>query len=83
MKKRIALIAIMGLLGAYGSAMAGDAEVCLDCHEPADDFAGLSADDLKGMIMEQRENPKHKATKGMSDEDVAKVAAALAAEAGG
>ena len=37
MKKRTTIIASIGLLGAYGTAMAG-ADKCLDCHE-ASEFA--------------------------------------------
>ena len=51
--KLVALMIASGALAMSGAALAGDAAagegkaaMCMDCHEPSEDFAGLSADEL-------------------------------------
>lgn len=81
MKKRTTIIATIGLLGAYGTAMAG-ADKCLDCHE-ASEFADTPTAGLVEAVKKMRDNPKHKATAKLSDDDIAKIVADLQAKAGG
>ena len=43
------LLAAAALVAACGIAiptLAADPEMCLDCHEPAEDWEGMSADDI-------------------------------------
>ena len=40
------MIALAATLMFSLSAHAGDEELCLDCHEPAEDWEGMSADEI-------------------------------------
>ncbi len=44
MKKAIIAIAAASLFSL--GAVAGDEELCLDCHEPAEDWEGMSAEEI-------------------------------------
>ena len=59
-------------------ALAADPEACLDCHEPAEDWAGMSADELLADAKDQS-NKRHKkeGVLDMSDEDLKAVIAEL------
>lgn len=85
MKRTLLTISALGLVSLGGTALAGDVaaltEGCLDCHEYAADFEGVDAAEMEGLITAQLENPKHKATAGMSAEDVKAIAEYIAAEA--
>ena len=83
----VALMVASGALAFSGAAMAGDAaagegkaELCMDCHEPSEDFAGQSADEIagkiKGIVGGQT---KHKEKLALSDADIADIAAFFAA----
>jgi cytochrome c553 len=72
-----------------GAAMAGDhaageakADVCLDCHEPADDFEGMSAAEIEARIRAARAGEfKHAAEiKDLAEADIKDVAAWFAHE---
>lgn len=75
-----------GALAFSGAAMAGDAaagekkaEVCLDCHEPAEDFAGQKAADIEGKIKAVvAGKTKHGKKLALSDADAADIAAFFA-----
>lgn len=43
--KRV-LFALVAATAISLSAFAGDEEVCLDCHEPAEDWEGMSAQEI-------------------------------------
>ncbi|MCW8845563.1 MAG: hypothetical protein OQK99_06965 [Gammaproteobacteria bacterium] len=85
MKRILLTISAFGLVSLAGTAMAGDAaalsEGCLDCHEFAADFEGVDAAEMEELLTAQLDNAKHKATAGMSAEDVKAIAAYIAAEA--
>ncbi|WP_133126051.1 hypothetical protein [Pseudohalioglobus lutimaris] len=34
------------VMGLSFSAWAGDEEICMDCHEPAEDWEGMSAEEI-------------------------------------
>ncbi len=84
----VALMMASGALAfSSGAALAGDAAagegkagMCLDCHEPSEDFAGLGADEIagkiKGIVAGQT---KHKEKLSFSDADIADIAAFFAA----
>ena len=76
-----------GALSFSGAAMAGDAaagekkaDACLDCHVPAEDFAGQKADAIAASIKTAvAANSKHKPKLTLSDADIADIAAFFAA----
>jgi len=85
--KLVALMIASGALAFSGAAMAGDAaagegkaEMCLDCHEPSEDFAGQSADDIAAKIKGVASGEtKHQKKLALSDADIADIAAFFAA----
>jgi cytochrome c553 len=89
MNKTATLLISLSLVAFSGAALAGDAEAgkakgdfCLDCHEPAEDFAGLDAATIDAKIRAaQAGEIKHAAEiEDLAEEDIADVAAWLAAE---
>ena len=91
MKKYAIALVALPLVAFSGSAMAGDAaagqakaDMCLDCHEPAEDFAGLGAAEIEAMIRAAIAGEvKHAAEiKDLAEEDIADVAAWFAHEGG-
>lgn len=91
MNKFATLLISIPLVALSGAAMAGDpaageakGDVCLDCHEPAADFEGMSAADIEARIKAARAGEfKHAAEiDDLAEEDIADVAAWFAAEGG-
>lgn len=86
--KFVALTLTSAALAFSGAALAADAgagakkaEMCLDCHEPAEDFAGAKADDIVAKIKGiTGGKTKHKEKLTLSDADAADIAAYFAAE---
>lgn len=84
--KWVAMMLATGALAFSGAALAGDAaagakkaDACLDCHEPAEDFAGQKATDIEGKIKTVlAANSKHKPKLALTDADVADIAAFFA-----
>lgn len=85
MKKTLLTISAFGLFALAGTAFAADgaalAESCLDCHEFAYDFEGVDAAGMHELLTAASENAKHKATQGLSAEDIKALADYIAAEA--
>ncbi len=46
MKKLILALSSAAMLGLAGATYAGDEELCLDCHEPAEDWEGMTAEEV-------------------------------------
>jgi cytochrome c553 len=88
--KLVALMIAAGALAVSGAAMAGDAAagekkatMCMDCHEPSEDFAGQSADEIAGKIKTIVSGQfKHQKKLTLSDADIADIAAYFAAADG-
>lgn len=88
--KWMTLAMASGALAFSGAAFAGDAaagekkaEVCMECHDPGEDFAGVSADEIAGKIKGVVSGAtKHKKKLTLSDADVADIAAFFAAADG-
>ncbi len=84
--KLVAIMLASGALAFSGAALAGDAaagkvkaEACLDCHEPAEDFEGLTADEIAASIKSVTMGQvKHKEKITLSDVDAADIAAYFA-----
>jgi len=45
-KNLLAAAALVAACGIAAPTLAADPELCLDCHEPAEDWEGMSADDI-------------------------------------
>jgi cytochrome c553 len=88
--KKIAVALLALPLAAFGAtALAGDpaageakADLCLDCHEPAEDFAGMSAEEIAAKIRAAQSGDfKHKdIINELPAEDIDDVAAWFAHE---
>jgi hypothetical protein len=46
MKKVLIALSTATLLSIGGAVYAQDEELCLDCHEPAEDWEGMSAEEI-------------------------------------
>lgn len=88
MNKLLLVAALAGsALVVSGAAVAGDAkagkakaEPCLECHEPAEDFAGVSAAEIEASLKKiVAGTMKHKEKIKLSDADIADIAAYFAA----
>jgi mono/diheme cytochrome c family protein len=85
-KLLVAALFASGALIASGAALAGDAkageakaEPCLECHEPAEDFADTSAAEIEASLKKiVAGGMKHKKKLTLSDADIADIAAYLA-----
>ena len=80
MKKNLATAVFLALcFGAGQSALAGDAELCLDCHEPAEDWEGMTAEE----ILAEAKDPsikRHADNAELTDEQLQAMIAELLAE---
>ena len=87
MKKLAIALLSLPLFAVSGAALAGDAAAgaekaapCLDCHMN-DDFKGVSAEEIEGLIKEARAGDDHDPVIGdLAEEDIADVAAWFAHE---
>lgn len=85
-KQWVAVLFASGALITSGAALAGDAkageakaEPCLECHEPAEDFADTSAAEIEESIKTiVAGGMKHKKKLTLSDADIADIAAYFA-----
>jgi hypothetical protein len=73
---------VLTLSGAVPSALAGDPDPnqCLDCHEPSEDWAGLTVE----QIMKDAKNPdnkRHKNNMSLTDEQLRLIIASLMPDA--
>ena len=81
MKKTLITAAMMtvALCGAVPAALAGDADLCLDCHEPADDWEGMSRE----QVFTDARDPdikRHEDNQDLSDEQLKVVITELLPE---
>ena len=76
MKKAIIAIAASTFfsLGAW----AGDEELCLDCHEPAEDWEGMSVDEIVEVAADTSIK-RHADNADLSDEELQAIIAKLMA----
>jgi hypothetical protein len=77
-KNLLAGVLVAAVCAGALPVFAGDADLCLDCHEPAEDWEGMSADELLTDAKDQS-NKRHKkeGVLDMSDEDLKAVIAEL------
>ena len=62
--------------GSITPALAADPEICLDCHEPAEDWEGMSADEILAAAKDLS-NKRHKDNGDLSDEGLKAIIAEL------
>ena len=76
--KNTALIGVItaGLLSLPSLTLAGDADACLDCHEPAEDWAGMTADEVFADARSP-DNKRHKDNADLSDDQLKAIIAEL------
>lgn len=67
---------IIATCGVVAPAMAADPELCLDCHEPAEDWEGMSSEELLKEAMDLS-NKKHKDNAGISADEMKGIIATL------
>lgn len=77
MKKSCIAIAAAALFSL--GAMAGDDALCLDCHEPAEDWEGLSAEEILETAMDASIK-RHADNVEFSEEQLKAMIASLLAE---
>ena len=68
-KNLIAVLAIAASLGAVSPVFSGDADACLDCHEPAEDWEGLSVDEIMAQAKDSSIK-RHADNADLSDEQL-------------
>jgi len=80
MKK--SLLATMMMVAACGTALpalAADPEQCLDCHEPAEDWEGMSVDEILAAAKDPG-NKRHKDHGDLTDDQLKAMIAELLAQ---
>lgn len=78
-KQLIAAVMSVALVGAVAPVLAGDASLCLDCHEPAEDWEGMSADQVFADARAAG-NKRHNDIGDLSDEQLKAIIAELLPE---
>jgi Na+-translocating ferredoxin:NAD+ oxidoreductase RnfC subunit len=66
-------------VGIGAPVLAGDADLCLDCHEPAEDWEGMSADEILAKAKDAGIK-RHADNAELSDEQLAAMIAELMAD---
>lgn len=72
-------VAALLQLGSIATVNAGEEEQCLDCHEPAEDWEGLSRAEIVEAIRAP-DNRRHKDNRELSDEQITAILAELLPE---
>jgi len=75
-KKLFAATMTIALCAAIAPAMAADESLCMDCHEPAEDWEGMSS----GEVLAEARDPgikRHKDNQALSDEQLKVMIAEL------
>ena len=69
-------LALVTTLGIAAPTLAADPELCLDCHEPAEDWVGMSSEELLTQAMDLS-NKRHKDNAGISADEMKQIIATL------
>lgn len=70
------VIATLSVSAAVAPAFAGDVDLCLDCHEPAEDWEGLSAEEVLA-VAKDTGIKRHADNQELSDEQLQAIVAQL------
>lgn len=76
MKKFATSFYLLAALGLAVAANAEDAEMCLDCHEPAEDWQGMSAQEILAEA-KKPDNKRHDDHRDLPDETLMAMIAEL------
>lgn len=79
MNRIMSSLCLAAALGVSTAAFAGDAEMCLDCHEPAEDWEGMSAEEILAEA-KNADIKRHADNLDISDEAMMAIIAELMAE---
>ena len=74
-----AAFALSAVLGMVAPVSAGDADVCLDCHEPSEDWEGMSADEILAQAKDTSIK-RHADNADLSDDQLKAMIAELLAQ---
>ncbi len=77
-RKLTATFAMIATLGMVAPLYAGDADLCLDCHEPSEDWEGMSADEILAQAQDTSIK-RHADNADLSDEELQAIIAKLMA----
>ncbi len=70
------LFATLSVSAAVAPVFAGDADLCLDCHEPAEDWEGMSAQEVLA-VAKDADIKRHADNQELSDEQLQAIVAEL------
>jgi hypothetical protein len=77
MKKHfLACLTVTVMAATSPFALGQDAEACLDCHEPAEDWEGMSVDEIV-VLAKDPDNKRHRDHDGLSDEQLREIVITL------
>ena len=76
MKRSLIALSAAALLSLGSIAFAGDEELCLDCHEPAEDWEGMSAEEVLEAASDTS-NKRHADNADFSEEQLKVIIATL------
>ena len=79
MNKTVKTLCLAALMGVAQLAVAGDAELCLDCHEPAEDWEGMSQEEILAEA-KSADIKRHADNMELSDDSLKAIIAELLAE---
>jgi len=75
-RKLFAATMAIAMCAAIAPAMAGDEALCMDCHEPAEEWEGMSSE----AVLAEAKDPdikRHKDNQALSDEQLKMMIAEL------
>jgi hypothetical protein len=78
-RKLTAIFAMTATLGMVAPVFAGDADMCLDCHEPAEDWAGMTPDEILAQAKDAG-NKRHADNADLTDDQLKAMIAELMAK---
>jgi hypothetical protein len=73
------VFATLSISAAVAPVFAGDADLCLDCHEPAEDWQGMSAAEIMATAKDA-DIKRHADNQELSDEQLQAIIAELLQE---
>lgn len=78
LKAPATLLVFLATLTLAGFSVAGDGEACLECHEPQEDWVGMSVEEMLAAAKDPG-NKRHKDTMQLGDEQLLAIIAELTA----
>ena len=76
----LSLLVAVAVTGITGPLSAEEQAVCLECHEPAEDWEGMSCTEILAMAMDQSVK-MHKDHRELSEEQLKEIIGTLLPEA--